>query len=309
MIMQRGNFPALFGATMLPALDELIMAKYGELAEIYSRIFRVMTSTRSIEQTSEVVGFSSATKTAEGIALTYDRAVKGFDKTYTHDQWASGFITTRVMVDDDKWSLIRKLARDLGRAMSEARELDAISDLNNGFSGSFVGPDGVALFSASHPSPKSGVLGSNVLGTPADLGIAAIELALIAFRNMTDDAGKRVRLTPKRLVIPSALEFAASEILNSSQRADTPNNAVNAFKHRIGVANFEDVVVAEYLSDPDAWFVAAEQEETELRFYWREKPSPQHDVDFDTRSIKTAAWMRFSHGWSGWRGWFGTPGA
>jgi len=36
--------------------------------------------------------------------------------------------------------------------------------------------------------------------------------------------------------------------------------------------------------------------DTELRFYTEEEFNTIHDVDFDTRSLKTAGWMRFAVG-------------
>ena len=68
-------------------------------------------------------------------------------------------------------------------------------------------------------------------------------------------------------------------------------------------------MVWDYLTDPDAWFIRCAKDDTELRYYWREKPTTAHDIEFDSRSVKTAMWYRNSLGWSSFYGWYGSPGA
>jgi phage major head subunit gpT-like protein len=303
----RTQFPDLFLTTMLPALDELIFNKFDRFPPQYTQVFRVMDSGRSIEQTSEIAGLGTFNTIAEGGNMRYDEAVPGFAKTYTHSQWGLGFKMTRVMVDDDRFGIISKLASELGRSAKETVELDVAQDFINGFTTN--GPDGVPLFSASHPLVKSGGVQNNMLATAADLDIPALELALTDFRRMKDPSGKKIRVKPVTLIVPPELEFAAAEILAGTMRSDTANNTVNAFKHRQGFGSFEQMFVWDYLTDPDAWFISAAKEDTELRYYWRERPNTVHDVDFDSRSVKTAMWYRASHGHSSFYGIYGTAGA
>lgn len=305
----RTQFPDLFLTSMLPALDEVIFNRFDRFPPQYTKVFRMMTSSRSIEQTSEIAGLGTFVLTPEGSPVRYDESVPGFNKTYTHLQWSLGFKISRVMVDDDRWGIINKMAADLGRSAKETIELDAASVFNNGFSGSYNGPDGVPFFSTSHPLVKSGGTQTNTLAVAADLDIASLELALTDFRRMVDQSGKKIRVIPRTLIVAPENDFAASEILTGTMRSDTANNTVNAFKHRTGLPSFEDLMVWEYLTDPDAWFITTDKEDTELRFYDREKFNTLHDVDFDSRSIKTAGWMRYSYGWSSFAGWYGVPGA
>ena len=53
-MMIRQLFPDLFLTSMLPALDEIIFNKFRRKPPQYTQVFRVMTSGRSIEQTSEL---------------------------------------------------------------------------------------------------------------------------------------------------------------------------------------------------------------------------------------------------------------
>lgn len=306
----RAQFSDLFLTSMLPALDELIWQKFDPHPPSFTKVFRVMSSSRSIEQTTQLSGLGTFATIAEGADMVYDQPVQGYDKTYTHAQYGNGFRMTRVMIDDDKHSIAKKNAMELGRGARETLELSAWSILNNAFTGgSTAGPDGVALCSASHPQIKAGGTQSNTLSVAADLDIASLELALTQFRNFKDSAGKFIRVMPRKLLVSPSDEFNAAEILSGTMRSDTANNTQNAFRHRDGLQSFSDYMVSEYLTDTDAWFVLADKSDTELRFYWREKPVTLHDTDFDSRSIKTAMWMRFSYGFSDYLGVFGSPGA
>jgi phage major head subunit gpT-like protein len=304
----RTQYPDLFLTTMLPALDDIIFNKYDRLPPQYSNVFRVMNSKRSIEQTSEIAGLGLFGQVPENGNVTFDESVPGFSKTYIHDQFGLGFRISRIMVDDDRFAIIDKLASDLGRSAKETVELAVAANFNNGFSTSFPGPDGKPLFATDHPLVKTGGVQRNT-GVAADLDINALELALTDFRRMVDPSGKRIRVRPQKLIVPPEYEFVASRILNSTMKADTNNNAVNAFKHRVGAPSFDQIMIWDYLTDPDAWFISAAKEETELRFYWRERFNTVHDVHFESRSIMTAGWYRCSHGWSSFYGIYGNPGA
>lgn len=305
----RTQYPDLFLASMLPALDELILNRYDRFSPQYTRIFRVMDSSKSIEQTSEVAGLGTFTSVPEGGNVRYDESVPGFSKTYTHMQYGLGFKMSRIMIDDDKWNLINKLSSELGRSAKETVELAAAATFNNGFSTSYLGPDGKPFFAVDHPLVKSGGTQTNRLAVDADLDIPSLELALTDFRRMKDASGKKIRVKPELLVVAPESQFIPAEILTATKRSDTANNTPNAFKVDSGMGIFDDFMVWDYLTDPDAWFVRCAKEDTELRFYWREKPTTTHDVDFDSRSVKTAMWYRMSLGWSSFYGWYGCPGA
>jgi phage major head subunit gpT-like protein len=295
---------------MLPALDTLIFQKFDPYPPQFSRVFRIMSSTRSIEQTTQLSGLGTFSQIAEGAPMVYDQPVQGFDKTYQHDQFGLGFRATKVMVMNDKFAIVKKMATELGRGARETLELRVADHFNNGFSGSYLGPDSKALFADDHPLVKSGGTQKNELSTPADLDIVSLQLALTDFRKMVDSSGKKARVRPKTLIVPPELEFIASEILSGPHRSDTANRTVNAFRHRDNqFASFNNWHVWDYLTDTDAWFISGDKGETELRFYWREKPNAYHDIDFDTRAIKTAMWFQYSSGWSDFYGIYGSPGA
>jgi phage major head subunit gpT-like protein len=290
---------------MLPAIDEVVQLKYSEFPEEYSEVFRMESSTRSIEQTTEVTGFAQMAIVPEGGDTRYDEALPAFNKTYTHAQYSLGFRVTKVAMDDDKFGVVRKLATELGRSAKETKEVTGGNVFNTGFT-SAIGPDGQTLFSTAHPLIGGGTQ-SNRLSYATDPDVTSIQLALTLARQTVDHRGKRIRIPMKKMIVPANLEFITAELLGGVDRSDTANRAINAFKRRSGMPSFDTWMVWDYLSDPDAWFLQGNVADTEVRWYDREKFNTVHDIDFDSRSVKTAGWQRYSAGFNGFYGVIGVP--
>lgn len=301
----RTLFPDLYLQSMLPAIDEVVMTKYSRFPDEWPEIFRMETSSRSIEQTTEVTGFGQFAVVPEGDLTRYDEAFPAFNKTYTHGQYGLGFKVTKVAMDDDRFGVVRKLATELGRSAKETQEVTAAAVVNTGFT-SATGPDGVALFSTVHPLVGGGTQ-TNKLSYATDPDVTSIQLALTDIRQTKDHRGKLLRIPPKKAISPPKLEFIFAELLGGNDRSDTANRAINAFKRRSGMPSFDSWMVWDYLTDADAWFIECEKEDTEMRYYTREAFNTVHDIDFDSRSVKTAGWMRFSVGYNGFYGMYGVP--
>jgi len=301
----RTLYPDLYLESMLPAIDEVVQTKYSRFPEEFSSFFRMETSSRSIEQTTEITGFGQMSLVPEGEDTRYDEALPAFNKTYNHAQYSLGFKVTRVAMDDDKFGVVRKLSTELGRSAAETKEVTAAAVFNQGFTLS-NGPDGVALFSTAHPLVGGGTQ-SNKLSYPTDPDVTSMQLALSAMRKTVDHRGKLQRIPPRKAIFPPDLEWIAAELLGGVDRPDTANNTINAFRRRSGMPSFDSWAVWDYLTDPHAWFIQADTEDTELRWYWRERFNTVHDIDFDSRSTKTAGWQRFSVGFNGWYGVYGIP--
>jgi len=307
-MLVRQSLPDLNLTSMLPAIDEVVMGKYNQYPPQFQSIYRMKSSTRGIEQTTEVTGFGTIPVVGEGVGVRFDTPLPGFRKTYLHLQYGLGFKVTKIARDDDQFGVVVKLAAELGKSAHETREVTAAYNFNRGFDPTFPGPDGVPLFSTAHPLVGGGVQ-SNMLAIAADPDVDSIRAILTLMRRTVNHRGLRQRIVPKTLILPPELEFVGAEQLGGDTRPDTANRAINAFKRRSGMPSFESWAVWEYLNDPHAWFVEADPEETELRWYDREKFNTVHGIDFLSRSLMTAGWMRFSCGWNGFFGIAGAPSA
>lgn len=304
----RQLFPDLNLTSMLPAIDEVVMSKYSQFPPQFSSIYRMKTSKRSIEQTTEVTGFGTVPVVGEQMNVRYDAPLPGFRKTYLHLQYGLGFKVSKIAMDDDQFGVIRKLAAELGKSAHETREIVAAYNFNRGFDSTFPGPDGVPLFSTAHPLVGGGVQ-SNMLAIPSDPDVDSVRAILTLMRRTVNHRGQKMRLVPKMMILPPELEFVGAELLGGDTRSDTANRAINSFKKRSAMPSFENWCVWDYLTDPHAWMVEAEPEETELRWYERETFNTVHGIDFESRSLKTAGWMRMSCGWNGFYGLAGSPSA
>jgi hypothetical protein len=74
-----GNFSDFYNATMLPAIREVAGRNYRRYPAQWPNIFQVMSSSRSLEQFSQVSGVGRAAVIAEGAAVRRDQAVQGFN--------------------------------------------------------------------------------------------------------------------------------------------------------------------------------------------------------------------------------------
>lgn len=292
---------------MLPALNSVIWKKYNEYPEQFSQIFHVETSTRSIEQFSQVSGVGLFTALTEGESVRYDQPVQGFDSTFTHTRFGLGIKFSQDVVEDDKIGLIAKQGRELGRSAKETREISGASTFNNGFDTGYAGPDGKPLFSATHPLVKSGGVQSNLLSVAADLDVTSLQLALTDFETQKDSSGKLIHVPCAKIVVAPPNRWNVNEILHSASRPDTANNVTNAFKY--AVDGMPDAFVWRYLTDVDSWYLVGAPSDTGLIWFDRRKPYTKGDFDFDSETAKTAMRYKKSHGWHDFMGTYGTPGA
>lgn len=303
----RGNFSDFFQETMLPALHAIIRNKYRQYPLHYTKIFRMETSTRSIEQTSQVSGVGLFQEIPEGTEIHLDQPVQGFDKTFKHARFGLGVEFSRDTVEDDKIGLIARQTAELARSARETQEIQGASDFNNGFSASFPGPDGKALFATDHPLYKAGGAQSNRAAVSADLDVTSLQLGLTDFETMRDAAGKLIHVPCQKVVVHPANRWLAHELLKSALRPDTANNATNAFQ--FATDGLPDPFVWRYLTDPDAWFLTAAPEDTELIWFWRRKTYTDSDYEKRTEAACVLTRYRMSHGWSDFYGVWGNPGA
>ena len=136
--------------------------------------------------------------------------------------------------------------------MAHTKEVKGADVLNNAFSSSFTGGDGVSLINTSHPLAGGGTA-ANRATTMADLNETSLEDALIDISNFTDDRGLTISVQATKLVVPPQLTFVSDRILNSPGRSGTADNDINAIRNT-GVLP-GGYTVNHYLSDPDAFFL------------------------------------------------------
>jgi|TARA_R110000803_G_scaffold20612_2_gene52916 hypothetical protein len=289
---------------LLPGLNALFGMEYAKYGEEHKEIFESESSDRSFEEETKLSGFSAAPVKNEGAAIEYDNAQEAWTARYTHETIAMGFSVTEEAVEDNLYdSLSARYTKALARAMAYTKQVKASAILNDAFATTYG--DGVVLCSTSHPLVSGGV-NSNRPATAADLNETSLEAAVIQISGWTDERGLLIAARPKKLVIPPALQFVATRLLETEGRVGTADNDVNALKNNGSIP--EGYAVNHYLTDTDAWFLMTDVPNG-LKHFTRTPMSTSMDADFDTGNSRYKARERYSFGVSDPLGIYGSPGA
>lgn len=291
---------------LLPGLNGLFGLEYKRYGEQHKEIYETETSERSFEEETKLSGFGAAPVKNEGNAIAYDNAQEAWTSRYTHETIALGFSLTEEAVEDNLYdSLSARYTKALARAMAYTKQVKAANVLNNGFNSNFKGGDGVQLFSNAHPLVSGGT-NSNVPNVPSDLNETALENAVIQIAAWTDERGLLIAAKPRKLVIPPALQFVATRLLETEQRTATADNDINALKNNGSIP--EGYTVNNFLTDPAAWFLTTDVPNG-LKHFVRTPLTTSMDGDFDSGNVRYKARERYSFGWSDPLGMWGSAGA
>jgi hypothetical protein len=291
---------------LLPGLNALFGLEYATYGEQHKEIYETETSERSFEEETKLSGFSAAPVKNEGSAIAYDNAQEAFTARYNHETIALGFSLTEEAIEDNLYdSLSGRYTKSLARAMAYTKQVKAAAVLNNGFTTGFNGGDGVPLFSTQHPLVSGGT-NSNRPATAADLNETSLEAAVIQIAQWTDERGLLIAAKPKKLVVPPALQFVATRLLETELRVGTNDNDINAIKNNGSIA--EGYTVNNYLTDTNAWFLTTDVPNG-MKHFIRTPLSNSMDGDFDTGNVRYKSRERYSFGFSDPLGMFGSPGA
>jgi hypothetical protein len=280
---------------LLPGLNALFGLEYARYGEEHKEIYETETSERSFEEETKLSGFSAAPVKGEGTAIAYDNAQEAWTARYNHETIALGFSLTEEAIEDNLYdSLSARYTKGLARAMAYTKQVKAAAVLNNAFSSAYVGGDGVSLLNASHPLVNGGT-NSNAPSTPADLNETALENAVIQIAAWTDERGLLIAAKPRKLVVPPALQFVATRLLETELRVGTNNNDINAIKNNGAVP--EGYTINHFLTATNAWFLTTDVPNG-LKHFERTPLQNSMDGDFDTGNVRYKSRERYSFGWS-----------
>jgi hypothetical protein len=282
--------------------------EYARYGEEHKELYETETSERSFEEETKLSGFSAAPVKNEGQAIAYDNAQEAWTTRYNHETIALGFSITEEAVEDNLYdSLSARYTKGLARAMAYTKQVKAAAVINNGFTNSsqYYGGDGVPLFSTAHPLVGGGT-NSNRPTTGADLNETSLEAAVIQIAAWVDEKGLLIAAKPRKLIVPPALMFVATRLLDTNLRVGTADNDINALKNNGSIP--EGYCVNHYLTDTNGWYLTTDVPNG-LKHFERTALTNSMDGDFDTGNVRYKARERYSFGWSDPLGMFGSPGS
>ena len=291
---------------LLPGLNALFGLEYARYGEEHKEIYETETSERSFEEETKLSGFTAAPVKNEGSAIRYDNAQEAWTASYNHETIAQGFSLTEEAIEDNLYdSLSSRYTKALARSMAYTKQVKAASVINNGFSSAYAGGDGVALFSTAHPLINGGT-NANTPATAADLNETSLEAAVIQIAAWTDERGLLIAAKPRKLIIPSALQFVATRLLETSLRVGTTDNDINALKNNGSIP--EGYTINHFLTDTNGWYLTTDVPNG-MKHFVRVPMATGMDGDFDTGNVRYKARERYSFGWSDPLGMYGSQGA
>jgi len=299
-----------FRSIVAPILNQAFDGVYDQRADEYKQVFEESTGiARSYHEEPLLYGMGNAQLMPDGNPVTYDSGGQLYVKRYTYDQYGMAFALTKVLVEDgDHIRIGTTFSKHLAQSMTETLETLCANHLNRAFNASYTGGDGSALCVNNHAAALAVSAGdpsaSNLLTTSAALSQTSLEQMLIQIRQAADPRGKKIRLTPKKLIVAPGNMLQAEVLLKSVLRAGTNNNDLNPVK---SMGMLGDVVVMSRLTSATAWFVQTDAKDG-MKVLWRRKIEKSMEGDFETDSVRYKSTMRLGSGWTDWRAVFGTPG-
>lgn len=296
---------------LVPGVHHFYGLDYKQKDKIYGKLFKVETSRAKFEEIVSLAGTGIAVVKNEGDQLSADDMTQGYTTRLVHAAYGKVMFMTKEAVDDDQYApkLSEKIGSCFAKSMLHTEEVIAHNVINNGFSATtsnmYNNPDGKALFATDHPLVKGGTF-SNKLTTAADLSEAAIETLSIQIMNYTDDAGIRLGIMPKKLLVSTNDAFNAQRLVLSPLQTGTAHNDINTI-NRMGL----DLIVSPYLTDTDAWFLVTSENDSGngLLMFKRNDVDMDADTDFMTKNGRFSIYSRFSVGYSDPRAIAGSEGA
>ena len=300
---------------LLPGLNAVFGLEYGEVNNELQPLYESENSDRAFEEEVMFTGFGTAPVKGEGSAVSYDTAQETYVSRYTNETVALAFAITEEAMEDNLYDTFSKLrARGLARAMANTKQVKGADVFNNAFStaAAWVGGDGVAFCSASHPT-VSGVNQSNLMAA-SDLSEAALETALTSIQKIKDDRNILIGASAESLHIPPDLWATADQILHSpgtttaggSGDGTYAQNSINAIRHMGMVPN--GFFVNRRFTNTNDYFIKTDVPNG-AKMFNRVPLQTKMEPDFDTGNLRFKARERYSFGFSDWRGYFGSAGS
>ncbi|SVC39536.1 uncharacterized protein METZ01_LOCUS292390, partial [marine metagenome] len=214
-----------------PGLNALFGMEYDRYENEHAEIFDTESSDRAFEEEVLIVGFGNASVKSEGQGVQFDSATEGFTARYTHETVALAFALTEEAVEDNLYDRLgARYTKALARSMAHTKQVKAANVLNNAFSASYTGGDGVSLINTAHTLADGGSL-ANRQTTMSDLNETSLENALISISTFVDDRNMILALRGMKLIVPPQLQFVADRLLETPGRVGTADNDINAVKN------------------------------------------------------------------------------
>lgn len=294
------KFIQLYGAASAPVLDAIALDQLDAAQDVRPELFNIQSMDREITQWTKLSTLGVMDQVGEGELINKDTFTQLGLKTFTALKFGKSIGISAEMMDDARFDLINRMVKSLGRSAFETQMLAAMNIYNNGFS-SETSFDGVAIFSASHPTQTGNQ--SNLIASAADISYAGLKEGENYFRKLTDERGKRLMSVPSVVLVTESFRHDALELINSPFKPGSANNDINSLSQLKVVSN-------NWLTDDDAWFMQCAPSDPAhgMMIYNRNPLETRTHEDERAQVLYYIASYRQALGNSEWRGTFASAG-
>lgn len=302
MPLARGQWAEL----LAPGLNMRTFTQYRRHPELYRQIVKVENSRKAFEDDFRIAPTGPLAKKAELVTTFMDEPLKIGGQRFVHNTFALGVAISKELRDDAQYAEILAMAEMLGLSSYWTTELYGHDVINNGFGygltqPKYIGRDGLQLFHVAHPIQGAGTTMGNRPNPDIDLSEAGIEAGILAFDLQQNERGMPILLQPRYLIVHPSNRMLAKRLLHSAGFPMTNWNDVNPIADE-GLQSVSDP----WLTDPVAWFLFAQPEYVDVRFYWREMPDTKTWDDDNADATFHKIRQRHSTGFGDWRGTWGS---
>ena len=202
-------------------------------------------------------------KSEDSDSLPRVTPIPGFTENINIVNYRSSMAVERSLVEDQLFAVAKKMMTGMLRSSKLALEYAMADKWNNLTStdADYVGADGVAVASASHPHERRETGTWSNLSSSAALTYASFSDARKDMRKRTDEFGYVMSVFPRLLVVPPDLEKEARQIKNSEKNPDNAMNPVNVWRKD----NWE-VYVYDYLTSTTQWCLWGDRDKDDYAF-------------------------------------------
>lgn len=293
--------------TIPKALKPGVKTYWGAYTEddlLASKLVKMESTDEQFDEDVLISPFGLLKTKNEGNGVDYDSMSQGYVSRYQQRTRALGYQVSWEARKFGKYlNVVSKGNEYLASSLRETKEVDVADLFNNGFDANYTFGDNKKFFATDHPS-RAGDF-SNTLATPSDLSEEALEELCIQIRETNNDRGIKAKIKPTLLLVPSALMFEATRILESQLRVGSANNDVNALKYMGLFSN--GIVVNPHLTSDDAYFIKTDAPEG-AKMITAVQGEFSNDGAFESGDHKYKIMTSYSVGVTDPRGYFASQG-
>lgn len=302
MAILSANMANLYDARINKAFYDYL----GRYAEEYTKWCETMGSKKQYEKVALYGELPMPPALGEYENAAETTFKQGPVRTWTHVKYGFTLIASEESIEDELFPVIEATAGSMGTAMKHRIETEGAYDLNNAFTVSTVGASNTAsetLIATTHATftGAGGASQANRPATDVTLGADSLWAGVDNFSGLKDHEGNPVMAIPKSLIINTANERTAIEILKSIEVPYKATNEINAIRTR-GLG-YE---IGHYLTSATAWYLVTDKKP--IRFYMRRAPSVKLDNTIRNDSRSWTITCRLSHAPFDWYQIYGTDG-